>query len=308
VVDATFGGGIQYVINASRVVTASRNFMTLTNDSVIANWTDFGDGFSVAGSNPTHTYQADGEYEIKSYYYVENGNKILVQAQKITLLNGTVTYNPVDTLNPSGMFRAVSRTYKKLVNTYFANYCDNVLVGSPYTVNGTPAVLVGTLSANKPPVIDDLEDAGDFDPALPVSRTDTQHMTLVSPVTGVAVSPERKIIVTSTYASGSSVPVNSYIDMITGVAWTGNPATELRDIPSPAIELTKLVQSLVNTTYTVPAGYKSVSITSLTSGVTIDGVTIPSQFTWSVSSSHNERYSDTVLIGATGSYIVTEVR
>jgi len=72
------------------------------------------------------------------------------------------------------------------------------------------------------------------------------------------------------------------------------------------VSLTQTVQRLA-APYTVVTGYKSVSVTAISSNVTIDGVAIPANFTWSVDSSSGERFSDTVAITGTD-YIVTEVR
>jgi hypothetical protein len=166
VVTAAFGGEMQYLFNAPRNLLVSRNFMTLTGDSVVANWTDFGDGYTGSGSNPVHNYQADGEYEIKCYCFVSNGNKVLVQAQKVTILNGTITYSPAGIANAGGIAQPVNRTYKRVAGKAFQDFCGNVAVGAVYGPTG-PYTAVGTLQAYEPAQVDDLEASGEFSPAPP---------------------------------------------------------------------------------------------------------------------------------------------
>lgn len=70
--------------------------------------------------------------------------------------------------------------------------------------------------------------------------------------------------------------------------------------------LTKTIQRL-SAPYTVVTGYKSLSVTALSTDVTIDGVLIPNSFTWSVDGSDGEVFLATVAL-AGSDYIVTEVR
>jgi hypothetical protein len=70
--------------------------------------------------------------------------------------------------------------------------------------------------------------------------------------------------------------------------------------------LTKTIQRL-SAPYTVATGYKSLSVTALSNNVTIDGVSIPNSFTWSVDGSDGEVFLATVAL-AGSDYIVTEVR
>lgn len=72
------------------------------------------------------------------------------------------------------------------------------------------------------------------------------------------------------------------------------------------LPLTKTVQRL-NIPYTVATNYKSASVTALSGDVTIDGEPVPQNFSWSVDSSHMERFADTVDV-AGSDYIITEVR
>ncbi len=74
----------------------------------------------------------------------------------------------------------------------------------------------------------------------------------------------------------------------------------------PVTNLTKTVQRLA-APYVVVTNYSSATVTAISADVTIDGVSIPAGFTWSVDSSTNQIFTDTVSITGTD-YIVTEVR
>lgn len=69
-------------------------------------------------------------------------------------------------------------------------------------------------------------------PPISIPFTTTEHLKLVD-AAGFVVLPEQTIIVTSTYPAGSSTPFNSYINMTTGLPWSGNPMVELRALPEP---------------------------------------------------------------------------
>jgi hypothetical protein len=96
---------------------------------------------------------------------VQNGNKILVQAQKVTILNGSITYNPAGIANAGGIAQPVSRSYNRVAGRAFQDFCGNVPVGGPYRIDGTPYVAVGVLRAYEPLQVDDLEASGEFSPA-----------------------------------------------------------------------------------------------------------------------------------------------
>jgi hypothetical protein len=70
--------------------------------------------------------------------------------------------------------------------------------------------------------------------------------------------------------------------------------------------VTKTIKRL-STPYTVVTGYKSLSITALSSNVTIDTVPIPNGFIWEVSGNKDEVFLAAVAV-AGSDYIVTEVR
>jgi len=78
--------------------------------------------------------------------------------------------------------------------------------------------------------------------------------------------------------------------------------------PLPIVE-TQLTSQILNTSgiNVVAIGFKSVSVTALSTDVTIDGQSIPQGFSWSVDSAENERYSNSVTVNGS-SYILTEVR
>jgi hypothetical protein len=77
---------------------------------------------------------------------------------------------------------------------------------------------------------------------------------------------------------------------------------------TPIVGLTSTITHInTNLATAIASGYKSVSVTAISADCTIEGQTIPQAFNWSVNSSTNERFTDTVAITGTD-YIVTEVR
>jgi hypothetical protein len=381
VVVGTFGGNMNYVFNGPRNLTASRNFMTLTGDSVVESITDFGDGVWLSGPNPSHTYANDGEYEVKIYYHVSGGQYILVQSQKVTISAGTATYSPAGTPNAGGISQPASRNYNRVAGQATQFFCNGLPVGVPVRQDGTPYVAVGALRKYLPNQLDDriptstpqtavaaaavaardveliYSDATKFHigttnyysrevwvwdsqaigPAAPtvtqystdgitwtavvpggtkvigwvndpVTRVTTTHLKLIDPVTGLIAQPENTIIVTSTYAPGSSVPVNTYVDMGTGLAWTGNPETQLAALPEARrveVGLTSQSQKITGN-FTIAAGYKSYSVMAKSAGVIVDGMAIDNGDGTGAGSSSGERFTDTVdIIGGTYLLVVT---
>lgn len=59
--------------------------------------------------------------------------------------------------------------------------------------------------------------------------------------------------------------------------------------------------------FVIAAGYKAISVTSISANVTIDGQLIPAGFSWPIGSAENERYTDTHTIAGTD-YFVTVSR
>jgi len=104
------------------------------------------------------------------------------------------------------------------------------------------------------------------------------------------------------------------VDVSPMVDVTANVASVLNGGECPCTAVAAPIDTPLATTfqrlavpYTVVTGYKSVSVTAISSDVTIDAVPVPASFNWSVDSSSGERFSDTVAITGTD-YIVTEVR
>jgi hypothetical protein len=173
VLTAVFGGTIAYTYNAPLEVVLSYSAVTLANDTLRYYWTDFGDGYNDVGGNPSHTYNADGSYEIKSYAVTASGNKVLLIAKEVNIFGGVISYAPTALPQP------VSANYQLLVNSAFQDYCGSSLVGSPYNADGTPYTLVGDFVVERPIIIDLLEDNGDYQAAM-ASASITP--TLVTPV------------------------------------------------------------------------------------------------------------------------------
>ncbi|TXG79541.1 MAG: hypothetical protein E6R13_09750 [Spirochaetes bacterium] len=156
VLTATFGGTATFSYTAPFNVKVSYAGVTLANDTMLQCWTDFGDGYNDVGQVPEHAYNSDGAYEIKGYAVTVSGNKILLFAKEVSILNGVITYSGV-----VGS-QAVSRTYVRLVASAFQDYCDGILVGTAYNPDKTPYTLVGDFIASAPIIIDELEDNADY--------------------------------------------------------------------------------------------------------------------------------------------------
>lgn len=147
--------------------------------------------------------------------------------------------------------------------------------------------------------------------AVESPRVTTEHMKLVN-AAGAIVLPERTIIVTSAYPVGSSQPVNSYIDMTTGLPWSGNPMTELRALPPPVSATVAAPIALVdtqtfvnnNTATVIAANYKSYSLTALSPDVTVNGVAVPQGLTYNVTSNNGEIYPAIKTITGTQYFLV----
>jgi len=126
------------------------HFMDASEDAVMLLW-EFGDGFQFTGMNPSHTYDADGEYTVTMTAYSETGNtdmttaKLLIaQGFIVQVLNGTFqefTENTSDNADAWDMTpnstvvdnngNEVPSPYRELwynseLNNYIdATYCDN---------------------------------------------------------------------------------------------------------------------------------------------------------------------------------------
>ncbi|HNG96895.1 MAG TPA: hypothetical protein PLW93_01335 [Candidatus Absconditabacterales bacterium] len=155
VLTAVFSGTVVFNYTAPTNVAISYASVTLSNDTVVAYRTDFGDGYNDVGPSPSHSYNADGEYEIKGYAITLSGNKLLLYAKEVTIASGVITYSGT---NP----HTVARTYKVLVAKAFQDYCGATLVGTPYNADGSAYVLVGDFEVATPIIIDELEDNADY--------------------------------------------------------------------------------------------------------------------------------------------------
>ena len=162
VLTATVGGTIPYTLTGSNVAITYTPSLTLTNDTVLFYWTDFGDGYNDVGNAPSHTYTADGSYEIKSYVVTSSGNKILLAAKEIVITAGVVT---IATANP----QTVNRVYKVSVGSAMQEYSGTTPVGTPINPDGSAYTVQGTLAWSCPVVIDELEDNAAWTPVAPVT-------------------------------------------------------------------------------------------------------------------------------------------
>lgn len=156
VLTAVIGGAITYTYTAPLKVALTLNTVTVANDTLVYMRTDFGDGYSDVGDSPSHTYNYDWSYEIKTYAVMASWNKVLLLAKEIVIVAWVMVYSPI--INPA----PVSRTYKIEVACALQDYCGGVLVGSPYNADGSAYTLIGDLDLCTPVVIDELEDNAEF--------------------------------------------------------------------------------------------------------------------------------------------------
>jgi hypothetical protein len=193
VLTAVFGGTITYTYNAPLEVVLSYSSVTLANDIIRYYWTDFGDGYNDVGTNPSHMYNADGSYEIKSYAITASGNKILLIAKEVNIFGGVISYAPTNLQQP------ITVTYQRLVTSAFQDYCGSLLVGSPYNADGTIYTLVGDFVTERPIIIDELEDNADYQ----VATSAIAAPTLVTPT----YSTNRTLLTANTTPAAYNVPV-----------------------------------------------------------------------------------------------------
>lgn len=202
VLTATVGGTIPYTLTTNDVAIAYTPSVVLTGDTALFYWTDFGDGYNDVGNAPSHTYTADGSYEIKSYVVTSSGNKILLAAKEIVITAGVVT---IATANP----QTVNRVYKVSVGSAMQEYSGTTPVGTPVNPDGSAYTVQGTLAWSCPVVIDELEDNGEWNPdALEPAEPEVPNgITYVNDTAVNAPQPGTVQSLTVTKQSGASVRV-----------------------------------------------------------------------------------------------------
>ena len=142
-VTATLTGSFTTLITGTNIAF---NLSTI----VATNWVganyliDFGNGFTDVGGNPSFNYtnEPDGNYEIKVYrgfVFPEGIRWYLLAGVEITKTGSSIT---VASANPAPVNRSITYTQKEVLQ----DYCNGVLVGSPYLADSTPATINGTLS------------------------------------------------------------------------------------------------------------------------------------------------------------------
>ena len=155
VLTAVFWWTVAFTYTAPTNIAISYAATTIANDTIVSYRTDFGDGYNDVWPSPSHSYNADGEYEIKWYAITLSGNKLLLYAKEVTIAWGSITYSGT---NP----HVVARTYKVLVAKAFQDYCGATLVGTPYDADGSAYTLAGDFEVATPIIIDELEDNADY--------------------------------------------------------------------------------------------------------------------------------------------------
>lgn len=198
VLTAVFGGNVAFTYTAPLQVAISYAAATLANDTIVAYWTDFGDGYNDVGPSPDHKYNSDGKYEIKGYAITASGNKVLLYAKEVTIASGAIVYSGT---NP----HILARTYQRLVTSAFQDYCDSLLVGSPYNADGTPYTLVGDFVTERPIIIDELEDNADYQAIVATPKVQRLHENFVVTGTTPLVIPLGAISISITKTNNTGV-------------------------------------------------------------------------------------------------------
>jgi hypothetical protein len=211
VVTATITGDITYTITGADVALSTLTGLTFTNDTVKYFWTDFGNGFSDVGSNPSVTYVNDGHYEIKTYAVMTSGNKVLLAAKELDVVSGVIT---VVGSNP----QAVAQSYPVSVGTAMQEYSGTTPVGSPTNPDGSAYTVQGTLAWNCPAIIDDLEDNAEFNSQSQQSEVQVETE-IVSPLDPTGSYTGQLVRVERTYTNGVPTGVD-YYDTVTGLPVT----------------------------------------------------------------------------------------
>ena len=153
--EAVISGDLAFTLAGNGVVVDTTGVL-FANDSVRFFWTDFGNGFSDVGNNPSIQYFSDGNYEIKVYAVMASGNKILLYAKEVVVTNGVAVLQGV---NP----QPVTLNYDVAVGSVYQYFNSVGLpVGTPFNTDGTPYTVVGTLLFECPNIIDDLEDNAEY--------------------------------------------------------------------------------------------------------------------------------------------------
>lgn len=209
VLTATVGGTIPYTLTTNDVAIAYTPSVVLTGDTALFYWTDFGDGYNDVGNAPSHTYTADGHYEIKTYAVMASGNKILLAAKEIVITAGVVT---IATANP----QTVNRVYKVSVGSAMQEYSGSTPVGTPKNPDGSDYTVQGTLAWNCPAIIDDLEDNGEWNPE---EKADFVECTTIIGANTVTEGTDANLI--AAVATGGGGTVTPYHTML------GNPGLNL---------------------------------------------------------------------------------
>lgn len=235
--NASIGGTITYTYTAPRNVALNLNTVTITNDSLIGFWTDFGDGYNDFGNVPDHTYNADGAYEIKTYAILNSRNKILINAKEVEIFAGAITYAP------TGNTSTVSRPYRHAVNAVFQNYCESTILGNPYLFDGTAYTPIGALSILRDVIIDELEDNGDYQVA---TASASVAPTAVTPV--YSSNRTLQTINTTPAAYNVAVPANTREITIQNITASDITVTTSQGTQVLATRGTLLLSNPLNTT------------------------------------------------------------
>ena len=197
--------GNAVVSTAGTFITVALTTVAVTNDAILKFVIDWGNGFtdtidSASSSVANFVNQPIGKYEAKIYGVMRSGNVLSLGSFEFNWNDPIIT-----TITPVNQL--INRNYSVKVGEALQNYCNGVLVGTPYNANGTAYTATGTIRL--------------LDPVLRDERFSIADVTLA----GSALTPP--IVVPLENASPNSI-VGALANAITIVP--NPPFTGARDV------------------------------------------------------------------------------
>lgn len=190
--------------------------VTITWDAILSYWTDFGDWYNDVWRSPSHSYNADGSYEIKGYAITASGNKLLLFAKEVNITSWTIIYWGA---NP----QPVNRTYNILSSAVLQDYCNNTPVYT-YKPNWWAYTTVWTLFVVKPDIIDELEDNADYQASIS-SPTNTVQTSTVLQLDAFWTIVWQVLRLDRVYDNTGALVSETYYDTVTWLPVLLNPLT-----------------------------------------------------------------------------------
>ena len=216
VVGAWLSWSVLFWYTAPKNVWVDYSGVTITWDAILSYWTDFGDWYNDVWWSPSHSYNADGSYEIKGYAITASGNKLLLFAQEVNITSWTIIYWGA---NP----QPVNRTYNILSSAVLQDYCNNTPVYT-YKSNWWAYTTVWTLFVVKPDIIDELEDNADYQASIS-SPTNTVQTSTVLQLDAFWTIVWQVLRLDRVYDNTGALVSETYYDTVTWLPILLNPLT-----------------------------------------------------------------------------------